>query len=158
MVAWLAESGLIARQSFRRSSATIVTSTLCTILLQRLENEHMNAEILSIGTELLLGQITDTNATYLSQQLSGLGINLFFVSEVGDNLGRLTETLRRAHERADLVIMTGGLGPTEDDLSREAIAAVLGEMPHVDPALEAELRAFFASRTMEMPERNVKQA
>ncbi len=118
----------------------------------------MNAEILSIGTELLLGHITDTNATYLAQQLSGLGINLFFVSQVGDNLGRLTETLRRAHERADLVVMTGGLGPTEDDLSREAIAAVLGETPHVDPTLETELRAFFASRNMQMPERNIKQA
>jgi competence/damage-inducible protein CinA-like protein len=118
----------------------------------------MNAEILSIGTELLLGHITDTNANYLAQQLSGLGINLFFVSQVGDNFGRLTETLRRAHERADLVVMTGGLGPTEDDLSREAIAAVLGETPHVDPALETELRAFFASRNIEMPERNVKQA
>jgi nicotinamide-nucleotide amidase len=118
----------------------------------------MNAEILSIGTELLLGHITDTNANYLAQQLNGLGINLFFVSEVGDNLGRLTETLHRAHERADLVVMTGGLGPTEDDLSREAIAAVLGETPHVDPTLETELRAFFASRGIEMPEHNLKQA
>jgi nicotinamide-nucleotide amidase len=118
----------------------------------------MNAEILSIGTELLLGQITDTNASYLAQQLSALGINLFYVSQVGDNLGRLTETLQRAHGRSDLVIMTGGLGPTEDDLSREAIAAVLGETPHVDPTLETELRAFFASRGVEMPERNLKQA
>ena len=118
----------------------------------------MRAEILSIGTELLLGQITDTNATYLAQQLAALGIDLFFVSQVGDNLDRLSDTLRRARERSDLVVMTGGLGPTEDDLSREAIAAVLGEQPHVDPALEAELRSFFASRGMAMPERNVKQA
>lgn len=118
----------------------------------------MRAEILSIGTELLLGQISDTNATYLAQQLSALGIDLFFVSQVGDNLDRLSETLRRARERADLVIMTGGLGPTEDDLSREAIAAVLGETPAVDPALEHELRAWFAGRGITMPERNVKQA
>lgn len=118
----------------------------------------MRAEILSIGTELLLGHISDTNATYLARQLTTLGIDLFYVSQVGDNLGRLTETLRRARDRADLVIMTGGLGPTEDDLSREAIAAVLGETPEVDARLEAELRAFFASRGVEMPERNVKQA
>jgi nicotinamide-nucleotide amidase len=118
----------------------------------------MRAEILSIGTELLLGHISDTNATYLARQLTTLGIDLFYVSQVGDNLGRLTETLRRARDRSDLVIMTGGLGPTEDDLSREAIAAVLGETPAVDPRLEAELRAFFPSRGIEMPERNVKQA
>lgn len=118
----------------------------------------MRAEILSVGTELLLGQITDTNATYLAQQLSALGIDLFFVSQVGDNLERLRETLRRARDRSDLVIMTGGLGPTEDDLSREAIAAVLGETPTVDPTLERELRTYFAGRGIVMPERNVKQA
>lgn len=118
----------------------------------------MRAEILSIGTELLLGHITDTNATYLAQQLGGLGIDLFFVSQVGDNFERLTETLARARDRADLVVMTGGLGPTEDDLSREAISAVLGETPAVDSRLEADLRAFFTGRGITMPERNVKQA
>lgn len=118
----------------------------------------MRAEILSIGTELLLGHITDTNATYLSQQLAEMGIDLYFVSQVGDNLERLTETLARARSRADIVITTGGLGPTEDDVTREAICAALGETPQVDPALETELRAFFAERGIVMPERNVKQA
>lgn len=118
----------------------------------------MRAEILSIGTELLLGQITDTNAAYLAQQLGALGIDLYFVSQVGDNLDRLSDTLRRARDRSDLVVMTGGLGPTEDDLSREAIAAVLDEMPTIDPRLEADLRAFFAGRGIDMPQRNVKQA
>lgn len=118
----------------------------------------MRAEILSIGTELLLGHITDTNATYLARQLSAMGIDLFFVSQVGDNLERLTETLARARGRADVVITTGGLGPTEDDITREAICAALGETPYVDAALEAELRAFFAERKTVMPERNVKQA
>jgi nicotinamide-nucleotide amidase len=118
----------------------------------------MRAEIISCGTELLLGQITDTNATYLAQSLSGLGIDLYFVSQVGDNLGRLVETLRRAWERSELVIMTGGLGPTEDDLTREAISVLLGEHMEVDPALAAELRAWFASRGARMPERNLKQA
>jgi nicotinamide-nucleotide amidase len=113
---------------------------------------------MSIGTELLLGQITDTNATYLAQQLGTLGIDLYFVSQVGDNLARLTETLERARERSDFVIMTGGLGPTEDDLSREAIAAVLGETPTIDTAYVEKLRAFFRDRGVDMPERNIKQA
>ncbi|HEY7355060.1 MAG TPA: competence/damage-inducible protein A [Ktedonobacterales bacterium] len=118
----------------------------------------MRAEILSIGTELLLGNITDTNATYLAQQLAGLGIDLYFVSTVGDNQPRAVETLRRAWERADLIITTGGLGPTEDDLTRESIAELLGEEMRVIPELEAELRAFFTGRGVVMPERNLKQA
>jgi nicotinamide-nucleotide amidase len=118
----------------------------------------MRAEILSCGTELLLGQITDSNATYLAQSLSALGIDLYFVSQVGDNQGRIVDTLRRAWERSDLIIMTGGLGPTEDDLARESISALLGETMQVDPTLEAELRRMFATRRSDMPERNVKQA
>jgi len=118
----------------------------------------MRAEIISCGTELLLGHITDTNATYLAQSLASLGIDLYFVSQVGDNQGRIVETLRRAWERSDLIIMTGGLGPTEDDLARESISALLGETMQVDPRLEAELRGMFASRRSIMPERNIKQA
>jgi nicotinamide-nucleotide amidase len=118
----------------------------------------MRAEILSCGTELLLGHITDTNATYLAQSLAALGIDLYFVSQVGDNQGRIVETLQRAWERSDLVIMTGGLGPTEDDLARESISALLGETMRVDPVLEAELRGIFATRNAAMPERNIKQA
>jgi competence/damage-inducible protein CinA-like protein len=118
----------------------------------------MRAEIISCGTELLLGHITDTNATYLAQSLASLGIDLYFVSQVGDNQGRIVETLRRAWERSDLVIITGGLGPTEDDLARESISAMLGETMRVDPGLEAELRGMFATRNTIMPERNIKQA
>src|SRR5579871_4508785 len=118
----------------------------------------MRAEILSCGTELLLGHITDTNATYLAQSLSTLGIDLYFVSQVGDNLGRIVATLQRAWERSDLIIMTGGLGPTEDDLARESISTLLGETMQVDSQLEAELRANFAARNFPMPERNLKQA
>ena len=118
----------------------------------------MRAEILSCGTELLLGHITDTNATYLAQSLASLGIDLYFVSQVGDNQGRIVETLRRAWERSELIIMTGGLGPTEDDLARESISALLGETMQVDPRLEAELRGIFAARHAQMPERNIKQA
>jgi competence/damage-inducible protein CinA-like protein len=118
----------------------------------------MRAEVISCGTELLLGHITDTNATYLAQSLASLGIDLYFVSEVGDNQGRIVETLRRAWERSDLVVVTGGLGPTEDDLARESISELMGETMQVDSELEAELRAMFAARNSVMPERNIKQA
>ena len=118
----------------------------------------MNAEIISVGTELLLGNITDTNATFLTRELAALGINCYWISQVGDNLERLSEVLTRARARSDLTVITGGLGPTEDDLTREGIAAVLGEEMVVQPELEAELRAFFANRGVTMPARNVKQA
>jgi len=118
----------------------------------------VRAEILSIGTELLLGQIVDTNAHYLATRLADLGIDCLYISTVGDNPGRCQETLERALGRSDLVISTGGLGPTEDDITRETIAAVLGEEPIVDPALERELRERFAGRGVSMPERNRKQA
>ncbi|MDQ6858167.1 MAG: CinA family nicotinamide mononucleotide deamidase-related protein [Chloroflexota bacterium] len=119
---------------------------------------NLRAELLSIGTELLLGQIVDTNSAYLAGRLAGLGIDLLHLSTVGDNLGRATDDLRRAIERSDLIVCTGGLGPTEDDLTREAIAEALGETPAVDPSLEAELEAWFAGRGATMPERNRKQA
>ena len=118
----------------------------------------MKAQIMSVGTEVLLGQIVDTNAAYLAQYLSALGIDLYWQATVGDNLGRLTDELRRAWERADLIVMTGGVGPTEDDLTREGIAALLGEQMTADPDLEAHLRAWFGRRGQAMPERNVMQA
>jgi competence/damage-inducible protein CinA-like protein len=118
----------------------------------------MRAEILSIGTELLLGQIVDTNASWLSGRLADLGIDCYWISTVGDNLGRATELVSRAVGRSELVVCTGGLGPTEDDLTREAVAAALGEQPQVDPALESDLRSWFARRGVAMPDRNRKQA
>ena len=118
----------------------------------------MKAEIVSIGTELLLGTINDTNAQYLAQRLATLGIDCYYVSQVGDNLGRIIEVLARAWDRSDLTITTGGLGPTADDLTREAIADLLGESPSVVPALEESLRSFFSRRGIQMPERNIKQA
>lgn len=118
----------------------------------------MRAEVLSVGTELLLGQIVDTNAAWLSGRLADLGIDCYWISTVGDNLGRATEAVARALGRSDLVVCTGGLGPTEDDLTREAIAGALGEEPLVDDTLERELRGWFGRRGLEMPERNRKQA
>src|SRR5579862_3886772 len=118
----------------------------------------MRAEILSIGTELLLGQIVDTNANFLAQQLPALGLDLYYVSQIGDNLQRLAGAFRLALSRSDVIITSGGLGPTEDDLTREAIAEVFGEPLELQPALEQDLREFFARRGRVMPERNVKQA
>src|SRR5688572_22161572 len=118
----------------------------------------MVGEIISIGTELLLGQITDTNAAYLGRTLAGLGVDLYYKSTVGDNEGRVLETLRRARDRADLIITSGGLGPTEDDLTKECIAQVFDEeLVMHEPSLE-KLRAFFARRGVEMAPGNAKQA
>jgi nicotinamide-nucleotide amidase len=117
----------------------------------------LKAEICSIGTEILLGEIQDTNAQYISSRLPALGIDLYYMSQIGDNLERLSEVIGRAWERSDLVITTGGLGPTEDDLTREAIARVLGEEMTVDTELEQQLRQFFERRGFPMPERNLKQ-
>jgi len=118
----------------------------------------MRAEIICVGTELLLGDIADLNTQYLARRLSALGIDLYYSTAVGDNLNRLLECLRRAFERSDLILTSGGLGPTDDDLTREGIAALVGEIPAVDDALAAGLRRFFAARGIAMTENNLKQA
>ncbi len=118
----------------------------------------MKAEIIAIGTEILLGEIIDTNSAYIAKRLPELGIDLNYKSVVGDNMGRIVETFDRAWNRSDIIICTGGLGPTEDDMTREGIAQVLGEEPHVDPELETRLRSWFSGRGYPMPESNVKQA
>ena len=118
----------------------------------------MRAHVLSIGAELLLGHITDTNVTYLAQEMAANGIDLVGASQVGDDVDRITAALHHASEDADLIVCTGGVGPTGDDLTREGIAAFVGEEPTVDPTLLETVRAFFAARGQEMPERNAKQA
>lgn len=118
----------------------------------------MRAYIISIGSELTHGQLTDTNATFLAQELIAKGIELVHVTQVPDDQRRLENTIRRALEEAEIVICTGGVGPTDDDLTREAIAAVVGETPQVDPELVETIKTFFAARGLEMPERNAKQA
>jgi nicotinamide-nucleotide amidase len=118
----------------------------------------MRAWAVSIGSELLSGQITDTNATFLAQECAAAGIDFVRVTQVGDDRNDLVETLRLALAEADVVICTGGVGPTDDDLTREAIAEVAGETPETDPELLRELRSFFANRGQDMPERNAKQA
>jgi nicotinamide-nucleotide amidase len=118
----------------------------------------VKAEIISIGTELLLGEITDTDASYLAGQLPALGIDLRWISQVGDNKTRLIEVLERAWRRSDLILTTGGLGPTEDDMTREAIAVMLGEKPEIEPLLEEGLRKRYTQLGVEMPASNLKQA
>jgi nicotinamide-nucleotide amidase len=118
----------------------------------------MNAEIICIGTELLMGELTDTNASWIAGRLPALGIELQWVGIVGDDLPKLTEAFRNGMERSDIIFTTGGLGPTQDDLTREAVAAALGETPEVqEPQLE-ELRQWFRNRGQDMPAHNVKQA
>ncbi len=116
------------------------------------------AEILTVGTELLLGEIDDTNSSRLAAQLAKRGVDVFWTQRVGDNLGRLRFALERALERSDLIVLTGGLGPTDDDLTRDAIAAALGATQRIDPELEATLRQRFLSMARSMPERNLRQA
>lgn len=118
----------------------------------------MKAEIISIGTELLLGEIVDTNSCYLAAELPKLGIDVYYIQSVGDNMDRLIEVFQRGLDRSDLILMTGGLGPTDDDLTRSGIAKLLGEKLYVDAELEKEVRNFFGSRDINMPENNLKQA
>ena len=118
----------------------------------------MNAEIISIGTELLMGELTDTNASWIAGRLPRLGIQLQWVSIIGDDLPKLTEAFQRGWERSDIIFTTGGLGPTQDDLTREAVAAALGETPTVQDAEIENLRQWFRNRGQDMPAHNVKQA
>ncbi len=118
----------------------------------------MKAEIISIGTEILLGEITDTNAQYMASRLPQLGIDLYWISQVGDNRARIIEVLRRAWNRSDVILVTGGLGPTDDDVTRDSIAGMFGEKMHIDPGLEQALRARFAGFGGEMPPSNLRQA
>jgi len=118
----------------------------------------MKAEIISIGTELLLGDIIDTNSAYLASQLPLLGIDLNYISTVGDNQARLIETLKQAWQRSDIIIATGGLGPTQDDITREAIAEFLGEKLSIDYALVEKFEELFRYFKREMPPTNIKQA
>ena len=118
----------------------------------------MRAEIISVGTELLLGQIVDTDAAYLSKLLPQFGIDLHYRVTVGDNESRLADALRLALSRSDVVFTIGGLGPTMDDLTKETVAAVLGDEMVLHEESAEHMRTFFAARGIEMPESNLKQA
>jgi nicotinamide-nucleotide amidase len=118
----------------------------------------MRAEIVSIGSELLLGQIVDTNAAFIARQLAALGLDLFHKTTVGDNLGRVAAALGTALERVDVVITTGGLGPTEDDVTREAVARATGRELEFHPELLDQIEGFFQARGLPLSPSNRKQA
>jgi nicotinamide-nucleotide amidase len=118
----------------------------------------MKAEIIPVGTEILLGNIIDTNSSFLANQLPLLGIDLYFISTVGDNHKRLVDTLKQAWKRADLIITTGGLGPTQDDITREAIGDLVNEELKVDENLWQELQSLLRRYLGEIPQSNIRQA
>ncbi|HYF12347.1 MAG TPA: competence/damage-inducible protein A [Actinomycetota bacterium] len=118
----------------------------------------MRAEVVAVGTELLLGQILDTNAREIGQRLAAIGIDVLFGQTVGDEIDRIARCLELALSRSDVVIVTGGLGPTQDDVTREAIARVAGVRLRRRPELEDLLRERFARAGREMPLSNLVQA
>ncbi len=118
----------------------------------------MRAEIISIGTELLLGEIIDTNAAWLAQQLAGIGVDVYFRTTVGDNVGRIASAIQIGTSRAEVVITTGGLGPTIDDMTREGIAQAVGVPLELNHELVEQIRARFAKWGRGMSENNVRQA
>ncbi|MCH7841753.1 MAG: competence/damage-inducible protein A [Chloroflexi bacterium] len=118
----------------------------------------MKAEIMGIGTELLMGELTDTNSSWIASRLPALGIELQWVSIIGDDLLRLTEAFKSGMERSDIIFTTGGLGPTQDDLTREAVAAAFEETPAVQQEVVDSLERYFAARGTPMPQHNIKQA
>lgn len=117
-----------------------------------------NAEIVAIGTEILLGEITDTNSVYLARQLRDIGVNVFFMTTVGDNLGRIAGAISAALDRAEIVITTGGLGPTVDDMTRQAVADVFGKPLEFHSSLYQSIEDRFRGFGVEMTANNRQQA
>lgn len=118
----------------------------------------MRCEIIAVGSELLLGQTIDTNSSWMGGQLALAGINSHFQTKVGDNLERMVSCLRLALERSDAVILCGGLGPTQDDITREAIAGVMGVAMVRDENIVQRIRRRFEARGIDMPDSNLQQA
>lgn len=120
--------------------------------------KNIKTEIIAVGTELLLGQIANTNAQWMSEQLAMHGVNTFYHTVVGDNLQRLVDTLAMAKERSDVIIITGGLGPTEDDMSREAFQQLSHLNIVEEPKSMQKIKAFFEQQGTEMTPNNKRQA
>lgn len=118
----------------------------------------MIVELISVGTELLLGNIVNTNAAYLAEQCAALGLSCYYQSVVGDNAERLLGSMQTALDRSDIVILTGGLGPTTDDLTKETAAKAMGMPLVMDPHSLERIEAYFAGRGIEMTGNNIKQA
>ena len=118
----------------------------------------MTAEIICVGTEILLGNIVNTNAAYLAEKLAGSGLDCYYQTVVGDNAERLAGVLKCAMERSDVILLSGGLGPTEDDLTKETVAKVCGKKLSVDDHSMERIAEFFAVRDIQPTENNWKQA
>ena len=118
----------------------------------------MKCEIIAVGTELLLGQIVDTNSSWMGEHLALAGIDSHYQTKVGDNWDRIEDAVRLGLERSDAVIMCGGLGPTQDDITRDVIARVMGSDLVMDDEIADRIRAMFESRGRPMPENNLRQA
>lgn len=118
----------------------------------------MKAEIIAVGTELLLGQVVNTNATFLSEQLADLGIEVYYQTVVGDNQQRLEELIALAETRSELILLCGGLGPTEDDLTKEATAAHLGKSLIQNTEGYKKLLAYFETTHRKMTKNNLQQS
>lgn len=118
----------------------------------------MRCEVVAIGTELLLGQIVDTNSSWIGEQLALAGIDCHFQVKVGDNFGRMEACIRQALDRADAVICCGGLGPTQDDITRDVIAHIMGVELRRDEGIVEKIRAMFEKRGRVMTDNNRRQA
>ena len=118
----------------------------------------MTVELISVGTEILLGNIVNTNAAYLSEKCAALGLSCYYQDVVGDNEERLCETIKTALSRADILLLSGGLGPTQDDLTKEAAAKVMGKSLYLHEESKAAIQAFFEKRGLEITDNNWKQA
>lgn len=118
----------------------------------------MKAELIAVGTEILLGEITDTNTPFIARELANLGIDVYFQSTVGDNPERLKETLKLAARRSDLIILSGGLGPTEDDLTKQTVAKFLNRELIFDKSAMTKIEQYFAETKRTMTENNRLQA
>lgn len=118
----------------------------------------MVVELISVGTEILLGNIVNTNAAYLSKQCAALGLSCYYQTVVGDNEARLLETIELAKNRSDILILSGGLGPTQDDLTKETAAKAFAKTLRMDEHTKERIRAYFESRGKEIAESNWKQA
>ena len=118
----------------------------------------MNAELVAIGSELLLGQIVDTNSAWMAQRLASVGVNLYYKTVVGDNPDRMSEIISMAMERSDVVITSGGIGPTQDDLTREIVALAAHRELLLDDVLLAQIEERFRRRGFIMTENNNRHA
>ncbi len=126
--------------------------------LKEVSMERVSCEVVAVGTELLLGQIVDTNSSWIGEQLALSGVDSYFQTKVGDNPERIKAVLKQASERSDFVIVCGGLGPTQDDLTRDMIAEVMGVELIMDKELVERISEIFSGRDRPMPENNLRQA